>query len=149
MVATGLLLRFFGAAYICITLTKNDVLITDGPYAFIRNPEYFGNILIYIGIVIAAGGLLPHLLWIAVFFFAIQYISLARYEEKLLADKFGEEYKQYLQSVPRFYPRLSPYPERNRLKGDFNAALRIEKNTLLILIIMVVLFELRWNFITI
>jgi len=148
LVAAGILLRFIAAAYLNEVTIQKGQLVTDGPYAFIRNPRYFGNILIYIGMVIAAGGLLPHLLWVAIFFFSIQYIAIARFEERQLSDNFMEQYRLYTQMVPRFYPRLSPYPGRHRIKGDFRTALREEKNTLMILVIILVLFELRWNLIT-
>jgi protein-S-isoprenylcysteine O-methyltransferase Ste14 len=148
LIAIGIILRFLASAYLNTPAEKKEVLVTNGPYAFIRNPRYFGNILIYTGMVIAAGGLLPHLLWITVFFFSIQYISIARYEENLLTEKFGETYQLYTQQVPRFYPRLSPYPDRSQIKGNLNSAWQIEKNSLLILLVVVVLFELRWNFLT-
>ncbi len=148
LIALGIFLRFIAAAYLNNVTEQTRELVTDGPYAFIRNPRYFGNILIYVGMVIAAGGLLPHLLWIAIFFFSIQYILIARFEERQLSDNFLEKYRLYTQMVPRFYPRLSPYPARRKVKGDFKTALQEEKYTLIISVIILVLFELRWNVFT-
>jgi protein-S-isoprenylcysteine O-methyltransferase Ste14 len=147
LAAAGILLRFISAAYLDRPVLEKDRLVTDGPYAFMRNPRYFSNILILTGMVIAAGGLLPHLLWIAIFFFSIQYSVIAKYEEHHLIDKFGDDYQLYAQLVPRFYPRLSPYPERKRLKGDFGSAFKVEKIFLLTVFFVLVLFELRWNLI--
>jgi len=144
LIVLGFLLRFSAAVYLNQGSLAKETLVTDGPYAFIRNPGYFGNILILTGMVIAGGGLLPHLLWITVIYFSFQYIGITRYEENLLEAKFGDKYELYTELVPRFYPRLSPYPGREQLKGNFGAALKQEKNGLIILLILVILFCLRW-----
>jgi protein-S-isoprenylcysteine O-methyltransferase Ste14 len=41
--------------------------------------------------------------WIMAFLF-LHFIS--RFEEKLLLDRFGEEYEQYMREVPMWIPRL-------------------------------------------
>ncbi len=104
LIAVGILLRFLSAAYLNGDVEKKEILVTDGPYAFIRNPRYFGDILIYIGVIIAAGGLLPHLLWIAIFFFSIQFLSIARFEEHQLTEKFGKNMRYMLRWYPAFTP---------------------------------------------
>ena len=144
LILVGYLLRFGAAIYLNKESLAQGILVTDGPYAFIRNPRYFGNILILTGMVIAGGGLLPHLLWITVIYFSFQYIGIARYEESLLDAKFGEKYELYTELVPRYYPRLSPYPGREHLKVNYGAALKEEKNALIILLVLVILFGLRW-----
>jgi protein-S-isoprenylcysteine O-methyltransferase Ste14 len=148
LIFVGFLLRFSAAAYLNKESLAKEILVTDGPYAFIRNPRYFGNILILTGTVIAGGGLLPHLLWITIIYFSFQYIGIARYEENLLDAKFGDKFELYTDLVPRYYPRLSPYPGREHIKSNFGAALNEEKNALIILLVLVILFYLRWYIIT-
>ena len=87
------------------TIRKNRVLATTGPYAYTRNPLYFGSFLIAIGLVIASGS------W---WFVALLVIYLAVYhrvmlkEERRLERLFDDEYRRYEAAVPRFFPRLRP-----------------------------------------
>lgn len=98
----GVLIRGWAAG----SIRKNKVLTTHGPYAFTRNPLYFGSFLIGIGFGIASG-----VLWILalflVFFFVI-YGKTMRREEKRLGELFGEEFDRYAGAVPRFLPRFAP-----------------------------------------
>ena len=61
-------------------------LCTAGPYGFVRNPIYVGNMLMYLGIVIIAGSPNPTLMIITTMtFFLIQYsLIISLEEEKLL-----------------------------------------------------------------
>ena len=47
----GLAVRLWASGFIF----KNDELATDGPYAFVRHPLYFGNLLLGIGFALASG----------------------------------------------------------------------------------------------
>ena len=87
------------------TIRKNRVLATTGPYAYTRNPLYFGSFLIAIGLVIASGR------WwfviLLVIYLAIYHPVMLK-EEKRLERLFGDDYRQYESAVPRFFPRLRP-----------------------------------------
>src|SRR5204862_5847555 len=77
-------------------------LVTYGIFAWMRNPLYVGNFLIWIGFVIGSG-----VLWflpVAVVLFAIEYSLIVRYEEGVLESTFGEEYVSYKGRVPRWMP---------------------------------------------
>jgi protein-S-isoprenylcysteine O-methyltransferase Ste14 len=82
---------------------KNEELATSGPYAYTRNPLYFGSI------VIAAGFALAALRWeIAaglVILFAAIYVPVIRGEEQFLIQHFAN-YAEYCSHVPRLLPRL-------------------------------------------
>jgi len=147
----GELIRIWGVAYAgCATRTREvkeaPLLVTNGPYAFMRNPLYFGNMFIYSGYIIAAGALLPHLLYIVILFFSIQYSLIVSLEERGLEELFGEPYLQYKREVPRFYLRLSPYPDRTQIKANYLKALKSEKSTFLNMIILLILLVTRWYF---
>lgn len=79
-------------------------LVTDGIFAHSRNPLYLGNILIVIGLGIAAHSIPFYIIGIP--FFLFMYAAIIRAEEHFLADKFGDEYREYCMSVNRLIPRL-------------------------------------------
>lgn len=82
---------------------KNEELATSGPYAYTRNPLYFGSI------VIAAGFALSALRWeiaaALVLMFAAIYIPVIQGEEQFLNQHFAD-YPEYCARVPRLFPRL-------------------------------------------
>ena len=85
------------------TVKKNRELATTGPYAFTRNPLYFGSILIGIGFGVAArNGWIA--LAIVAMFLAI-YLPVIRSEEKFLRSQFPG-FDEYARRVPRLLPRL-------------------------------------------
>src|ERR687892_1272956 len=59
----GLAIRAWAAGHI----RKNAQLATSGPYAFTRNPLYFGSFLLGLGFTIASGQVVLALLFAALF----------------------------------------------------------------------------------
>jgi protein-S-isoprenylcysteine O-methyltransferase Ste14 len=80
-------------------------LVTSGFFAHCRNPLYVGNILILAGLGIASNSIIFNCIATPLFLFFWQAIVYA--EENFLADKFGEQYKQYCSRVNRWLPNLS------------------------------------------
>jgi len=78
-------------------------LIDTDIFARIRHPMYFGSILIYLGFFILSLSIIAFIIFIAVLIF---YIYLCRYEEKVLIEKLGDDYKEYMKKVPMFFPKL-------------------------------------------
>ena len=78
-------------------------LITQGIYAHVRNPLYLGVIIQLFGWFFI---LLFTFLLIMPFFFMLLFFFVARWEEKELIERFGEEYLTYKKAVPRFFPRF-------------------------------------------
>ncbi|MGD0645021.1 MAG: isoprenylcysteine carboxylmethyltransferase family protein [Candidatus Bathyarchaeia archaeon] len=77
----------------------NTGLVTGGPYAYSRNPQYVGFILFTVGMVLYW----PTLITIpmgCVLCFA--YFKLALKEEKELKQTFKDTYPNYAEKVPRF-----------------------------------------------
>ena len=63
-------------------------LCTAGPYSFTRNPLYFGNMIIYCGIVLTAGGIyMWHLLLLTFIYFTFQYTMIISLEEERLREE--------------------------------------------------------------
>ena len=149
LIGFGELIRIWGVSYAGSATRTREVeaaplLVTNGPFAYMRNPLYFGNMFIYSGFIIATGALLPYLLYIVILFFSIQYGLIISLEEKNLTKLFGEEYERYKLAVPRFYLRISPYPERTQIKPNLKKALVSEKTTFLAMSALLILFALRW-----
>ncbi|MGD0339047.1 MAG: isoprenylcysteine carboxylmethyltransferase family protein [Bacteroidota bacterium] len=133
----GETLRFWGVSIAgSETRTTGTVgasrLIVGGPFAYVRNPLYLGNIILYCGIGIMANTLLPWLLIIAFVYFVFQYLMIVSSEEEYLAQNFGEEYTEYMRNVPRFIPRFVPWvsEQQKGQSADIQRGLQSERRTL-------------------
>jgi protein-S-isoprenylcysteine O-methyltransferase Ste14 len=98
----GLLIRAWASGHIM----KNDRLATTGPYAYTRNPLYFGSFLIAAGFALAAHWAL--LLLVAAFF-ALIYVPTMQRERANIAGRFPDAYAAYERNVPAFFPRMTPW----------------------------------------
>ncbi len=134
---SGELMRFWGVSWAgSETRTTGGVggtyLIISGPFAFVRNPLYVGNILLYTGIGIMSWSLFPYLQIAAILFFAVQYHFIVLEEEKFLKEKFGEAYKKYFKNVPRFIPQFISYKDSTLEQPPYNpkAGVKSENRTL-------------------
>ena len=132
--------RFAGGA----TRTTNvgaPSLCTSGPYSRCRNPLYLGNMIIYCGVVLVAGGqFVWPLLFIVFAFFTLQYSMIISLEEETLVKLFGNEYRLYRESVPKLFPRLSPWLGNDkRVPLTIIQTLQTEKRTLQNIIIIIIL----------
>jgi protein-S-isoprenylcysteine O-methyltransferase Ste14 len=133
--AAGEALRASGVCYVgSETRVTGEVgasrLVTSGPFAFVRNPLYVGNILIYLGIGVMSMALFPWLQIVALLWFLFQYTMIVREEEEFLREKFGKEYADYCARVPRFLFRLTPYRSWHPVDIDWKAGWNSELRTL-------------------
>lgn len=78
-------------------------LVTDGIYRFVRHPQYSGFVLMIIGFLVQWATIITIIMAPMLIF---MYTRLAKKEEKILLEKFGEEYKAYMRNVPRFVPKM-------------------------------------------
>lgn len=78
-------------------------VIRKGVFSIVRHPVYFGEILIYLGLLLFSMSIASAIIWIMAIIF-LNYI--AGYEEKILLDHFGEEYRAYMNEVPRWIPKI-------------------------------------------
>jgi protein-S-isoprenylcysteine O-methyltransferase Ste14 len=84
-------------------VTRRDAYFVHyGPYRFVRNPMYTGVLMASISLGLALGTWLLPMAGTAVFtLFALR----TRTEEKYLIDRFGDQYRDYMNRVGRFFPR--------------------------------------------
>jgi protein-S-isoprenylcysteine O-methyltransferase Ste14 len=107
-------------------------LFIDGPFGYVRNPLYVGNLTIYVGVGVMANALAPYLAVVAFGFFLVQYSMIVTKEEEYLRSTFGDEYERYVKEVPRFIPRFSRYSGEHSFHrdADLSRGLHSERRTL-------------------
>lgn len=119
-IAVGLALLLLGLFTLCCALSTLKLrrafgkeinkprseckLVTTGIYAHVRNPIYLANMLLLFGwffLLQLTVILFMTLLFIPHFYF------VAKWEEKELTERFGDEYLQYKKRVPFIIPSLN------------------------------------------
>lgn len=85
---------------------RSDHLATDGPYAWVRHPQYDGLLLVMIGFLLQ-WPTIPTLLMFPVL--VVVYARLARAEEREVAARFGDVWRSYAAATPAFVPRRRPH----------------------------------------
>jgi protein-S-isoprenylcysteine O-methyltransferase Ste14 len=112
----GLWFRIWAQQHLHYRLTVKKNLTTTGPYSFVRNPIYLGNILICVGLIVTS-----ELLWlvpITVIYSFFIYSFIVSYEEGHLLEKYGESYQRYILEVPRWFPKTIHF-KNLRLKNEY------------------------------
>src|SRR3954469_12051909 len=117
-------------------------LVTYGVFAWMRNPLYVGNFLIWMGFTVASG-----VMWflpVAIVLFAVEYTFIVRYEEGVLESIFGADYLAYKQRTSRWFPR----PPGTDEEGEHNwgEAWKSEISTFLQYIVIAGLFIAKQHF---
>jgi protein-S-isoprenylcysteine O-methyltransferase Ste14 len=87
-------------------LYSNHQLVRKGPYRWVRHP-------MYLAVLLAAGGaLLIFQTWAMLVFTPLSLVVVQRAanEERLLAEEFPDEWREYSREVPKWLPRC--YKER-------------------------------------
>lgn len=110
----GLVILAYSTAYL-ITKRKEG-LVTSGPYRLIRHPQYFGMIILTLGLTswsvwilnntFGIGFLTPSQTIGVWFIELLAYILLASVEEQYLSKNYGESFENYKSQVPFFIPFL-------------------------------------------
>jgi protein-S-isoprenylcysteine O-methyltransferase Ste14 len=110
LVALGALIRSWAESYLHSSIVHDaalhgEHLVADGPYRYVRNPLYMGNLLLAVGIGVLASraGFVVLALGMWIFLYRL----ILREEATLLASQ-GESYRRYYAAVPRLLPALTP-----------------------------------------
>jgi protein-S-isoprenylcysteine O-methyltransferase Ste14 len=82
---------------------EEPAVIRKSVFNLVRHPIYLGAILAYLGLIILTLSLVAIVVWIIIILF---YHFISRHEEKLLLEKFGKDYEDYMREVPMWIPRL-------------------------------------------
>jgi isoprenylcysteine carboxyl methyltransferase (ICMT) family protein YpbQ len=111
---TGVVLLLAGLGFCCwartilganwsgrVTLKSDHELIRTGAYRWVRHPIYTGLIVAFLGCAIAQGQVQCFL---GVAIIAGAFIYKLRVEERMLSERFQEQYARYRKEVPALIP---------------------------------------------
>jgi protein-S-isoprenylcysteine O-methyltransferase Ste14 len=110
LVTLAFAIRSWGGSYLRPEVVWNadalgDRLLVDGPFRFVRNPLYLGNMLLAMGV----GLLAPPLGWVLIVAGNLWVaLGLMRVETTLLRGRYGAAFDAYAAAVPALVPRLVP-----------------------------------------
>jgi protein-S-isoprenylcysteine O-methyltransferase Ste14 len=109
LVLLGEALRLWGVHHIgAVSRTRADrlgPLVASGPFAYVRNPLYLGNIGLWVGFALSART--PRLAPIIAGLLAVEYHAIVAWEEQLLESRLGRPYREYRRHVPRWVPSFT------------------------------------------
>jgi protein-S-isoprenylcysteine O-methyltransferase Ste14 len=118
-----------------------EELNTTGFYATMRNPLYFFNCMIYIGVAVFSGSLV--LVPVIALGFALYYERIIAAEEDFLTRTFGQSYLDWARTTPAFWPDLRKF---TRPKRGFSLAMALVREHTTLLLGMFSLYALRLAF---
>lgn len=149
----GLGIRFWSTLYVGgrkVGGRRDSVLVVDGPYSVVRNPLYFGSLLIGLSVL----AFLPSLVTLAALLpVVLHYVSFTiPAEEKFLARLVGDEpFRAYTTGTPKLLPRWSQYHAAaegaffaKALRNEARRALRISLVPLVLTIVAAARYEPWW-----
>jgi protein-S-isoprenylcysteine O-methyltransferase Ste14 len=87
-----------------VVTRANATLVTHGPYRWVRHPFYVTAALLIVSVTLLSASWLiglSGLIGMALL------VARTPKEEQMLIDRFGDEYRQYMTTTGRFFPRLS------------------------------------------
>ena len=85
------------------TRREKPEVVSNRIYNKVRHPMYLGSILFYFGVTFIMFSIPLAVTTLIIFLF---YNFIAKHEEKLLVQKFGNEYIDYMKKVRRWIPRF-------------------------------------------
>ena len=85
-------------------MMKGQSLITNGPYQSIRHPIYTAFLLIMGSTLFISANWLVGLTWTGMTLLEIT--SRIGFEESLMLEYFGDQYREYMKRTGRLLPRL-------------------------------------------
>ncbi len=86
-----------------VVIRREHRLVTTGPYRWVRHPFYLSFALCAIGFALATANPLFLVNGSIVFGFLV---ARTRIEEDRLIQRFGDDYRDYMSRVGRFWPRM-------------------------------------------
>ena len=84
--------------------SKQQNLVTSGPFSVVRHPSYWAHTAIITGVFLITGIIAVAI--IAVIDLAITYFITTTLEDQELMERFGNQYRDYQSKVPKFFPKF-------------------------------------------
>lgn len=85
-------------------MMKEQALATSGPYQYIRHPIYTAFVLILGSTLLISANWFIGLAWLGMTVFEV--VSRIGFEESLMLEYFGDQYRQYMKKTGRLLLRL-------------------------------------------
>ena len=97
-------IKTLGKFFDRLTIKADHQLVTDGIYGWVRHPIYTSYILLFLGFCTMLQSLwgLGLLLFTCIVWFG----NRIAIEERMLEERFGEEYQSYCQQTKRLFPYI-------------------------------------------
>ncbi|MEJ2725833.1 MAG: isoprenylcysteine carboxylmethyltransferase family protein [Deltaproteobacteria bacterium] len=120
LILLGIAIRLWASGHV----RKNKALATDGPYAYVRHPQYVGNITLGFGFALASGlwWSFPLYLGIVLLF----YPPAIHQEDKKLHEAFDKDWERWSGETRALVPRLSR--RRQNTGGGWSFMQSLRKN---------------------
>jgi len=99
---TAAYLSMSGHDKICRELRGTKV-VSNGAFRYVRHPLYSACLLFYLGLAVSTASIFSLALSVVIFVF---YNYIASFEEGLLDEKFGEEYRRYRKKTGKWVPGI-------------------------------------------
>ena len=97
--------KFFKTKGTPVPINPPPILVTDGPYAYSRNPMLTGLFLVMAGIGIFCGSITLTFIMTPLFIF-MSILEFKYIEEPELTKRFGDEYTKYKERTPIIIPKI-------------------------------------------
>ncbi|MCP5108392.1 MAG: isoprenylcysteine carboxylmethyltransferase family protein [bacterium] len=111
-IIAGMFFRGWAAGYI----DKDNELATRGPFELTRNPLYFGNFVLGVGIAIAGNNVYCYGIFLLYYLLFFPFLMVI--EHRRLREQFGEAYEEWANNSNSFFPKL-----KKPKKPGFNISL--------------------------
>lgn len=86
-------------------MIQEQSLTTGGPYQFVRHPIYTAFLLILGSTLFIAANWLIGLAWLGMT--VLEVASRIRFEETLMLEYFGDQYREYMRHTGRLLPKIT------------------------------------------
>ena len=141
----GLLISILGQLlqiWCMSTIKTQKKLTVTGPYMFVRNPMYLGRFFLIFGIMMMTGNPWLLILLTAVYYYYM--VNRVNREEKILAELFGEDYKDFCRDVHPYLPGFKRF-DPNKL-WSFNKESFEQNNVLTNIVLPVICYFVLYIF---
>lgn len=86
-----------------VQIKEQQTLVTSGPYRWVRHPIYTGGLLFCVGQFLTSANVCVGMGCVGGA--VLLYVTRIPKEEKMLLDRFGNEYRNYANRTGRFLPK--------------------------------------------
>jgi protein-S-isoprenylcysteine O-methyltransferase Ste14 len=87
-----------------LALSEGHQLVQGGPYRYVRHPMYSAFFVIGTGFFLLSANWLVGLIYLGPLL--VMYLARVSLEEKMMVERFGDSYRQYMKRTGRLWPRL-------------------------------------------